>query len=55
MNVLRLIGMVIVEGTPALASEWMRNGTMNVYLRKNEGVDVLKLVSPRMHFSAGFH
>ena len=43
-NVLRLIGMVTCYGTPALASEWMENGTMNEYLNEHEGVDVLELV-----------
>ena len=41
---LRLIGMVTCYGTPALASEWMENGTMNEYLNEHEGVDVLELV-----------
>ena len=29
---------------PVLASEWMENGTMNEYLRKEEAADILPLV-----------
>ena len=43
-NVLRLIGMVVTEGVPSLASEWMPNGTMNQYLKTHDGVDILELV-----------
>ena len=43
-NVLPLIGMVVVDGMPALASEWMPNGTMNEYLKVHEGIDIVKLV-----------
>ena len=41
---LLLVGMVVVDGMPALASEWMPNGTMNEYLKAHEGVDVAELV-----------
>jgi hypothetical protein len=42
--VLRLIGIVSVEGMPSLASEWMENGTMNEYLKGHVDVDILGLV-----------
>jgi serine/threonine protein kinase len=44
-NVLTLIGIVTVEGMPALASEWMENGTMSEYLKGRTGASILKVVS----------
>jgi serine/threonine protein kinase len=43
-NILALIGIVTVEGMPALASEWMENGTMNDYLKAHVDVNVLNVV-----------
>jgi serine/threonine protein kinase len=43
-NVLSLVGIVTIDGMPALASEWMENGTMNEYLKTCTGVNVLILV-----------
>ena len=43
-NVLPLIGVVAIDGMPALISEWMTNGTMNDYLEENEDADILELV-----------
>ena len=41
---LSLIGVAVIGGVPVLASDWMENGTMNEYLKNQEGVDILELV-----------
>ena len=46
-NILPLIGMVVIDGVPVLASDWMENGTMNEYLREQEGADILAVVRTR--------
>jgi serine/threonine protein kinase len=43
-NVLTLIGLVYVEGMPALASEWMENGTMNEYLNEHTDANICEVV-----------
>lgn len=43
-NILPLIGVVSVDGSPSLASEWMQNGTMGDYLKKHENANIHKLV-----------
>ena len=49
---LPLIGLVAVEGLPALASVWMSNGTLNEYLEGNEDVDIMELVCVISGFGA---
>ena len=39
-----MIGIAVIDGMPVLASEWMENGTMNEYLRKHDGADILAVV-----------
>jgi hypothetical protein len=43
-NVLPLIGIVAIEGMPALASTWMENGTMNEYLKGHMGASIIEVV-----------
>ena len=44
MNILALIGVAVIDGMPVLASEWMENGTMNDYLKKQSGIVITALV-----------
>ena len=39
-----MIGIAVIDGVPVLASEWMENGTMNEYLKEQEGVDIAAMV-----------
>jgi hypothetical protein len=48
-NVLSLVGIVTIDDLPALASEWMENGTMNEYLKTHTDVNVLELVRETIH------
>ena len=43
-NILALIGIAVIDGMPVLASEWMENGTMNEYLKKQSGMVIPALV-----------
>lgn len=47
-NVLPLLGVTMDETRFVMVSEWMENGNINQFLKKNPGVDRLDLVS---HFS----
>ena len=49
-NVLPLIGIAVIDGVPVLASAWMEKGTMNEYLRNQEGADILAVVRARNIF-----
>ena len=44
MNILALIGIAVIDGMPVLASEWMENGTMNEYLKRQSGMVIPALV-----------
>ena len=43
-NVLSFLGIMTMEGLPCMVSEWMENGTMNVYLKSHSDANVLDLV-----------
>lgn len=43
-NILSFLGITEMDGIPCIVSEWMENGTMDIYLKNHIDVDVLELV-----------
>jgi serine/threonine protein kinase len=44
-NVLPLLGAIMTEDRFAMVSEWMKNGNINEFIKKNQGANRFELVS----------